>query len=262
MGRMLGAFDNSGELDRPDLNKCPDCECFFAGDNCPLCGKVCPEEMRAGNRKPPKKEKRRRTRGSNRVTFIEWYHTWWFIAVMTLFIPLVGVILLATSPYEKRKKITFIVIACVYMLISWIGIGTVINTVIEIINPPVIVTITEDEYAARCESINAQEIWSSPQEYKDKFVKLTVEISSTFEDVDSYSLLGKYNRYYVCQIEGTNKYILIRNCILDGESNFGTGDIVTIYGEGAGMKRIYDFNYDEYNAPCINAAYATVEQSK
>ena len=32
MGRMLGAHDSS-ELDRPDLNKCPDCRCFFAGDN-------------------------------------------------------------------------------------------------------------------------------------------------------------------------------------------------------------------------------------
>ena len=39
MGRMLGSFDNPEELDRPDLNKCPDCNCFFAGDNCPLCGK-------------------------------------------------------------------------------------------------------------------------------------------------------------------------------------------------------------------------------
>ena len=49
MGRMLGSH-GSEELDRPDLNKCPDCGCFFSSDNCPLCGKPCPEEMRAGNK--------------------------------------------------------------------------------------------------------------------------------------------------------------------------------------------------------------------
>ena len=57
MGRMLGSFADDTELDRPDLNKCPDCKCYFAGDTCPLCGKVCPEEMRAGNRKPVKVKK-------------------------------------------------------------------------------------------------------------------------------------------------------------------------------------------------------------
>ena len=57
MGRMLGAFADDGELDRPDLNKCPDCNCFFAGNNCPICGKECPEEMRAGNRAPVKPKK-------------------------------------------------------------------------------------------------------------------------------------------------------------------------------------------------------------
>ena len=29
MGRNLGYFD-SDELDRPELNKCPECECYFA----------------------------------------------------------------------------------------------------------------------------------------------------------------------------------------------------------------------------------------
>ena len=40
MGRMLGSFDPEDELDRPDLNKCPDCGCYFASDECPLCGKT------------------------------------------------------------------------------------------------------------------------------------------------------------------------------------------------------------------------------
>ena len=90
MGRSLGYYD-SDELDRPELNKCPDCECFFASDECPLCGKICPEEMRAGNRakvKPPKKRKN----SSGRVQFIPWYHSWWFILLMMYFMPIAGII--------------------------------------------------------------------------------------------------------------------------------------------------------------------------
>ncbi len=108
MGRMLGAFDNPEELDRPDLNKCPDCECFFAGDNCPLCGKECPEEMRAGNRRPPKKVKKRR--GSDgRVTFMEWYHSWWCILIATVFMAPVGIILMLTSPRRTLWKVLFVI---------------------------------------------------------------------------------------------------------------------------------------------------------
>ena len=28
------------ERDYPELNKCPDCETFFASDNCPICGRM------------------------------------------------------------------------------------------------------------------------------------------------------------------------------------------------------------------------------
>ena len=34
MGRSLGYHD-SDELDRPELNKCPDCECYFASEDLP-----------------------------------------------------------------------------------------------------------------------------------------------------------------------------------------------------------------------------------
>ena len=116
MGRMLGAFDNPRELDRPDLNKCPDCECFFAQDVCPLCGKVCPDDMRAGHRKAPKKERRRRDKGG-RVVFVEWYHSWLAIILFTIFIAPVGIILLLTSPHKTSHKVIFVVLAVVSYII-------------------------------------------------------------------------------------------------------------------------------------------------
>ena len=127
MGRMLGAHDPNSEIDRPDLNKCPDCGCFFAQDNCPLCGKLCPEEMRAGNRKPVKKSRVRS--GSGRVTFIEWYHSWWFIILMMIFMPIAGIVLLITSPHRTRSKVIFAVIfVALYFILP-----IIVNTVIQLV---------------------------------------------------------------------------------------------------------------------------------
>ncbi|MBQ1846954.1 MAG: hypothetical protein II135_03030, partial [Clostridia bacterium] len=80
MGRLMGAYDIDDDHDIPELNKCPDCQTYFEGDNCPICGKPCPENMKAGNRPAVKQKKRKRPSGdTGRVTFINWYHSWWFI---------------------------------------------------------------------------------------------------------------------------------------------------------------------------------------
>ena len=111
MGR---SFDPNESLNRPDLNQCPDCGCFFAQEKCPLCGKICPEEMRAGNRKPVKKS-RSKSRGPERVTFVEWYHAWWFIIAMLYLFPVAGLVLFATSPHKKTAKIIFLAVIAVLM---------------------------------------------------------------------------------------------------------------------------------------------------
>ncbi len=254
---MLGAHDSS-ELDRPDLNKCPDCECFFATNTCPLCGKVCPEEMRAGNRKPPKKEKRRRS-SSGRVTFVEWYHSWWFIILMMFVMPIVGIILLATSPHSKKAKITFIVLGAVYLLISTIGIGTIIGGIINLFDKPVDTSLTREEYIAKCETVTPQDIWYAPEDYKNEFVSLTVTISEKIEGVDDYYFASESYQFYICKIDGkSNAYIYIRNCIQSGASHFSVGDTVTFYGEGDGLTCIFTYEYGDIEVPCVNAAYATL----
>ena len=124
MGRDLGYFD-SDELDRPELNKCPDCECYFATEACPLCGKICPEEMRAGNRARVKPPTKRRGNSTGRVQFIEWYHSWWFILLMLYIFPVAGIILFFTSPHSKKSKI---IVACVvlgiYALLAGLTLGS------------------------------------------------------------------------------------------------------------------------------------------
>lgn len=110
----MARFEYDESFDRPDLNLCPDCKCYFAGDNCSICGKPCPEEMRAGNRKP-KKVKKQRSSGPSYV--IPWYHSWWFIVIMMFVFPLVALILAATSDNTRGVRITLIVISALFIIV-------------------------------------------------------------------------------------------------------------------------------------------------
>jgi hypothetical protein len=114
MGRELGYFDDDTEgFDRPDLNYCPDCKCYFASANCTICGKPCPEEMRAGNRKPVKVKRRR---ASSVSYVIPWYHSWWFILVMVFVFPLAALVLAASSQNKKWVRVTLIVISVIALV--------------------------------------------------------------------------------------------------------------------------------------------------
>ena len=72
MGTPIGFFADDTPQDYPELNKCPDCETYFQTPCCPLCGKECPENMRAGNRAPGRVKRSRRRRGNGRVRFVPW----------------------------------------------------------------------------------------------------------------------------------------------------------------------------------------------
>ena len=254
MGRQLGAFDPDNNIDRPDLNKCPDCECFFAGDNCPLCGKECPEEMRAGNRKPVKQDKRRSS-GSGRVTFIEWYHSWWFIVLMSFFSPIIGAVLLFTSPHKKKAKITFVALAILYFLLQMYGFG-LISGIVNLFDKPVDTSLSREEYIAVCETVGVEDYYRRVGSYEEKFVTMTLTVVERTENMDYSS--EKYNTYYICS-DGEGKFeILVRDCSQDGLRNYIPGDVITVYGEGAGNCSIFDEEYNSYNAPCVNAAYVVV----
>lgn len=256
MGRMLGVFDDDNELDRPDLNKCPDCGCYFKQDKCPLCGKVCPEEMRAGNRKAVKPKKKKRGSGSQRVTFVEWYHRWWFIILMLFLIPLVGIILLVTSPHKKGLKIAVIAAAVLYTLFTTFGLGSILT---KLFDSPVNTSLSKEEYVTACAEIDPEVFYRSPDTYTDDYVSMTLVITHKFTDVDAYYESGENVTYYVCRdADGGEFEILLRECILDGAKNYMSGDKITIYGEGAGDRTVYDMDYNSYTAPCVNVAYAVL----
>ena len=248
MGRMLGAFDDNPDTERSDLNLCPDCGCYFTQDACPLCGKVCPEEMRAGNRKPVKKKKPKKRSGSSRVTFVAWYHVWWVILLALFFMPMIGVILLLTSPYSRSKKLCVFAAFVAYILVTSFG----ITRFFSFFEKPVDTSLSREDYVAACEITDAESFYRSAEQYDGAFVSINVTVIEKITESDG----GKYNVYYICcSPENANVTLLIRDCAVDDPQNFLPGDVITVYGEGAGNREIvYDYVY-VFSAPCINAAY-------
>ncbi len=56
---QLGVFaDGNKPYDDPKLNKCPSCGALFSSEKCPICGTICPDNMRANKRTYSKAVKR------------------------------------------------------------------------------------------------------------------------------------------------------------------------------------------------------------
>ncbi len=260
MGKLFGSRSFEPVIDHPDLNKCPDCDCFFAGDNCPLCGKECPEHMRAGNRPAPKAEKPKKNRSRIRgVKFIDWYHTWWFIILMMFVFPILGIVLLITSPHEKWKKAVFIGVTVLYMAFSTFGINYIISNVSEIWSAPVNTSLTKEEYMAKCQPVTAEQFYRTPDEYTDSYVCIKVKITAKVTYVDSYNLPKDYVCYLGEGENGSEFKLILRDCLLADKQRFVPGDVITVYGEGAGEAQAYDAGYTPISAPCLNMAYVGME---
>jgi len=259
MGKLLGSFSEDERAERPDLNQCPDCECFFDGDNCPICNKECPQNMRAGNRPVVKQKKRRKNSGNGRVTFISWYHTWVFIIFMMIFSPIISAFLIITSPHEKWKKIVAFSLAAILMVISTFGIGSFISTISDTFEQPVNNKITRSEYVAMCENITAEQFYRSADGYDGDYVKVRIKIVKSVTYMDSY-----YNdKDYVCYLceapDGSDYEFVVRDCLLENQQRFIPGDVITVYGEGAGECEVYYGEYELVAAMCLNMAYVDIE---
>ena len=265
MARSFRDYTDDDELDRPDLNKCPDCDCFFADDNCPLCGLPCPEDMKAGNRKPVKKKKRRKRGGEQyRVTFIPWYHSWWFILLMMFFSPfsIVGIVLLITSPHRRGVKQLCIALMLIYAFLSTFGIPLLAGalglsqTLSNLWTEPVDRSLSQEEYVAACEEVAPEEFYRNPHDYDEKFVTMQLLVVDRIVDQEAYYTGDEFTTYYVCT-DG-NMTFLIRDCADGTRKNYVAGDLLRIYGEGAGEHALYDMYGNPYDAPRIHAAFLTL----
>ena len=246
MGRSLGYHD-SDELDRPELNKCPDCECYFSTDECPLCGKICPEEFRAGHRAKVKPQKRRNSSG--RVQFIPWYHSWAFILLMLYFMPIVGIILFFTSPHPRRTKI---IVGCIAAGILLLLCALIVFGHIwywsQISDPPVNNELTREEYMERCVEYSVEYFY---RKEPTEGLFITMEAEVVARCVDDYG-----DVFYLCRSpKGGEARIYIRDCDLEKNVNYLPGDILRVYGESGGTAGAYGEHEYAGTYPCLNVAY-------
>ena len=250
MGRSLGYFD-SDELDRPELNKCPDCECYFASEECPLCGKICPEEFRAGNRAPVKKPKKRKN-SSGRVQFIAWYHSWWFILLVFMFSRIAGLVLFFTSPHSKKAKI--IAVSAVvggYILLGILGSGLLMHFFDQ---PLVNDKISRAEYVELCEDMSVEDFYRSANDLEQYVsLELTVVERCVEHSIDVYDTGATY---YRCKdLNGGEMIIYVLDCNLDKPLQFLPGDMIRVYGESGGMASFLQGDTYTEEHPCLYMAY-------
>lgn len=264
-------------LDHPELNLCPECGSYFAADSkvCPICGAACPESFRAGSREPKKARYKENpfmaNRGSTRVTFVAWYYSWWFIVFMLIFMPLVGIVLLITSPHKTSLKVGLAAAGAAYMVLMNFGVGTMITTSIrQMLDKPIDTKMTCEAYTSACTPTDAETFYRSPGSYQDQYVKLEVVVKEKILDAEAYYNKESCPEYYVCTARVNHDTsteteapfeILVRDCASmrregDRQQNFIAGDVINVYGEGAGNVSFYDMEGIMHSAPCIHMAYA------
>lgn len=238
MGADLGFFAEDRERDFPELNKCPDCETFFADECCPICGKVCPEEFRAGNRKVVKQKKRRRTSGNGRVQFVPWYHTVWFIVFMLIFQPIVGLILTWTGVWKTHWKIIVtLLVVLPYILMVGSGILFAVIDGFEEVTIPVNLELSESDYRESCNKPDVEALYRQSNQQKGNYVRmdLTVaEISSGYY-YDSDEAYMEAN-VYLCSVKDGDRTLefFIVDYRQESQTRLAVGDAITIFGEVAG----------------------------
>ena len=178
---------------------------------------------------------------------------------MMFIFPLVGIILLITSHHDTWKKVLFGVIAALYMIGSFFGFGRIFSGISDIFGSPVDKSLTREEYVEKCEGVTPEEICRSTDGYEDKFLCVKVRV------IEKVTYLDKnYNeKNYVCylceDVAGGEYKLVIRDCLLENQQRFVAGDVITVYGEGAGECEVCNTSFNHTIAPCINMAYVVLE---
>ena len=261
MSAPYGFSEEDRQRDFPDLNKCPDCETFFAALNCPLCGKECPEEMRAGNRKPIKQKRfSGRGNGNGRVVFVPWYLSTWFTLFMLFFQPVIGLILTWMGYWKKHWKIIVTVLVVFY----YVGYAFLIGLIGGIFSffhqekIPVNTELAREDYIALCETVDAEDLYRRTEEYADEYVCMTLTVDDILTDELDYE--SDYLVYYRCHIEQNGKAweFLVRDWRQTDQINLIKGDVITVYGQVAGNLNIYAASVGDLTKPGIHMLYCEV----
>ncbi|MBQ2768085.1 MAG: hypothetical protein IJF49_08440 [Clostridia bacterium] len=240
---QVGIFAKGNEdYDRPDLNKCPDCGVYFSSDICPICKKVCPEEMRAGNRESKSIRNNKSNRLKKKIISI-------FIIVIALFV--FGVVLLGGVCGWINGDIESIVNGNAEMTknndqtVSWpkeTG-----GSSIESSNP--IGSTTKFSKESYNSGLGYEELYRYPGMHKGEKVKIFGYVYLVVDGDPNIAIITAENRPFdlIC-ITYTDKAT---------GSRLMSGDIITVYGKGNGL-----FENEYMTLPWISADLIEIESEK
>lgn len=256
MGRKTFSA-GSDVTDYPELNKCPDCETYFAQLNCPLCGKECPPEMRAGNRALNKKPLRDPySRGAGRVSFVPWYLSTPFILIMLVIQPLIGMILMWMGHWKKKWKIAVTVGAVLIALLPYLIFFGITLLGIGNQDAPVELSLSREEYVAACKTVDPTAFYRDPWGCEGDFLSFEVEIVGVHYTVEDF---GGREKFYTARVS-SSAVILLWDYQPEGEGlNFVPGDRITVYGQSAGMKWL-ETESTSFEAACLAFRFANLPE--
>ena len=125
---------------------------------------------------------------------------------------------------------------------------------------PVDTGMPRDAYIAACEVTDAEAYYRTADSRVGQKVAVTLTVREAVTDVEGSYRHERYPNYYLCSDAEQTFVILVRDCVLENRINLLPGDVVTFYGEGAGNMTVTDTQYNTHTAPCINAAFAVLNE--
>ena len=265
MGRFgtpqLGYLRDNNDNDIPELNKCPDCGAFFEGDICPVCKKVCPEEMKAGNRKPPKK-RRRREKSNYRSVPTDLFHQTWFIIIALCISKLVGIVLVWTSDWKKWVKVVVTVIAVFGIYIYYI-LGMLIMNGGNIFHPDDTTPTcyiydtsdseSEEDYKSQCRTVSYSQLMRDPGSCSGLYITGEYTVVKRTEGLEARS-----NRFgdFIFASDGDG-HIFAFFDRRDKGPGVVPGDRITVYGRFIRVAAV-DGSGDGQKHPIAYAGYIDI----